>query len=138
MIRITGNVAITLAGQRGLVLVLEAGPWGPGRTTLRASEAELLSHDAQEAVWLEVSAGDYAHFLTDEAVENLGEIGDAVLLALWDGQTEIEVAYHTVQEYAVRDHQDGQLGEWAFVRGHGELLEHIAGLVDRLALRPVA
>lgn len=141
MIRITGNFAIAFAANKGLRLNQEAGPWGAARFELNAAVVDDLDGPERDAVWIEASARDFAHFLADEALDNLVTIGDAEILPLWYGpvgSTQIEIVYLTNHDYAVRDRPEDLIGLWDIVHGRDQLIERIIGLVQRAAQHAVA
>ncbi|HEY9854467.1 MAG TPA: hypothetical protein V6D05_01930 [Stenomitos sp.] len=141
MIRITGNHAISFAASKGLRVNQDPGPWGEARFEVELDEVETWGEEARTALWVEGSARDFAHFLADEALDNLVTIGDAEILPLWygpEGSTQIEIVYLTNHDYAVRDRPDGLIGLWDIVHGRDQLLERVVGLVQRAAQHAVA
>lgn len=141
MIRITGNFAISFAASKGLSLNQAAGPWGDARFGLSPSEIECLDGAACAALWVEANQRDFAHFLADEALDNLVSIGDAEILPLWygpAGATQLEIVYLTNHDYAVRDRPDGLIGLWDLVHGRDQLIERIISLVHHAAEHAVA
>lgn len=141
MIRIRGHFAISYAASRGLRLNQEAGTWGPARFELTIADVETVDGAECEAVWVEASPRDFAHFLADEALDNLVAIGDAEILPLWygpAGPTQIELVYLTNHDYAVRDRPEGLIGLWDIVHGREALLERIIGLLNRAAEHQLA
>jgi len=141
MIRITGNHAISYAASKGLSVNQDPGPWGEARFGVELDEVEAWEEDARAALWVEAGARDFAHFLSDEALDNLVTIGDAEILPLWygpDGSTQIEIVYLTNHDYAVRDRPEGLIGLWDIVHGRDQLVERIIGLVQRAAQHATA
>lgn len=141
MIRITGHYAVSYAASKGLHLNQAAGAWGPARSEVPVDEVELLDGAALEALWLEASARDFAHFVADEALDNLVSIGDAEILPLWygpTGTTQIEIVYLTNHDYAVRDRPEGLIGLWDIVHGRDTLIERIIGLLNRASEHQLA
>lgn len=133
-----GYTAIEYARRKALCLNHAADATRESLSELTVAEAEALASSHPEAIWLETNIRDFAHFLLDDALDELRDLGDSERIVLWPspsgdpfGGWFIEIVSLTHQEYVIRLHADAQpVGPWEIVSGRESVMQAAVGMLS--------